>query len=182
MFDGFKHRIGLKQMRREFKSLRRTGKVINLDLAQSVAIIYRVDDENKLATVKKYVKHLKEEEGIRKIFTLGYFPGKELPEFLRPQLEFDFFCKKDLLWNEKPNCNAVKNFCAEYYDILIDLEDEEIVPLRYTLNWSKARFKVGYFSKEFSHYYDLMMSLEKKELSEYITQVNHYLSIINKVS
>lgn len=182
MFEKIKHSIGLKQLRKEFKNFRRTGKVINLEQAQSVALLYRVDDEHKWQLVKKYVKYLKEEEGIRKILTIGFFPGKELPEYLRPQLEFEFICMKDLAWNEKPVGNVSKNFCSEYFDILIDLEPEEIIPLRYILNWSNARFKVGYFTNDYSNYYDLMLQLERKELSEYINQVNHYLSIINKVS
>ena len=182
MFEGIKHKIGLRKMRKEFINLRRNGKVINLEQAQSVAIIYRVEDEKKLTVVKNYVKHLKEEEGVRKIMTLGYFPEKEMSPFLKPQLEFDFFCKKDMQWNERPGGTTVKNFCSEYYDILIDIEREEIVPLRYILNWSKAKFKVGYYTEEHKNYYDLMMQVPKEDTAEFIAQVNYYLSIINKVS
>lgn len=169
-------------MRREFGLLRRNAKVVNLAEAKSVALIYRVEDEKKVQLVKNYVKHLKEEEGIRKIMALGFYPGKEMPGFVKPQLEFEFFCRKELQWNERPGGNVVKNFCNEYYDILIDLEQEEIIPLRYILNWSKAKFKVGYFTGEFKNYYDLMMELQKPDLADYLAQVNYYLSIINKVS
>lgn len=182
MFEGIKKKIGLKQMRREFKNLRRVGKVYNLGNAQSVCIIYNADSEEKYNTVKNYVKHLKEEEGIRKIMALGYVDAKEVPDYLRPKLEFDFFCNKDLAWNYRPGGIIIKNFISEPYDILIDMERHENVPLRYLLNLSKAKFKVGFFNKDYQHYYDLMLDVKNNALVDYIAQVNYYLSIINKNS
>ncbi|MFN3342304.1 MAG: DUF6913 domain-containing protein [Flavobacteriales bacterium] len=182
MFEGIRKKVGRRQMRSEYKGLRRTPKVFNLATAKSVGLIYRVDNEEKFAAVKKYVRHLKEEEGIKRIMALGYVEEKVLPEFARSQLEFDYFCKADLSWSFRPGGNAVKNFCNEVFDILIDLEREEIIPLRHILNKSKGRFKVGYFTEEFKHYYDLLIDVHSAELIDYIAQVNYYLSIINKVS
>jgi hypothetical protein len=182
MFEGLRKKIGTRQLRSEYRNMRRTPKVFNLATAQSVAIIYRCDNEEKFAAVKKYIRHLKEEEGIKRLMALGYVEDKVLPEFARSQLEFDFFCKADITWNFRPGGNAVKNFCNETFDILIDLEREEIIPLRHILNRSKGRFKVGYYTEEFKHFYDLMIDVRTPELMDYIAQVNHYLSIINKVS
>ncbi|MFZ5553331.1 MAG: DUF6913 domain-containing protein [Bacteroidota bacterium] len=182
MFEGIKKKMGLKQARREFRNLRRVGKVYNLGNAQSVCLIYKADSEEKYVTVKNYVKHLKEEEGVRKIMALGYVDDKIVPDYLRPKLEFDFFCNKDLAWNYRPGGTVIKNFVNEPYDILIDMEQDEIVPLRYVLNWSQAKFKVGYFNKDFQHYYDLMLDVKSGELVDYIAQVNYYLSIINKTT
>jgi hypothetical protein len=182
MFEGLKRKIGLKRMRREYRNIRRTPRVSNLSSAQSVGLIYRVDDEEKLEVVKNYVKHLKEEEGIRKVFALGYVEGKELPEFLKAKLEFDYFCFKDMSWDFHPTGNAPKNFCEEAFDILIDMEREEIIPLRHVLNRSKARLKVGYYTQDFMHFYDIMIDVKTNEIVDYIAQVNYYLSILNKVS
>lgn len=182
MFEGLKHRIGLRQMRSEYRALRRNGKVYNLATAQSFALIYRADNEEKFEVVRKYVRHLKEEEGIKRIMALGFVDEKVLPDFAKAKLEFDFFSKADMSWNHRPGGSAVRNFCNEQYDILIDLEREEIIPLRHILNQSRAKFKVGYFTEEFKHYYDLMIDVKSKETVDFIAQVNHYLSIINKVS
>ncbi|MBX7093409.1 MAG: hypothetical protein K1X56_01725 [Flavobacteriales bacterium] len=182
MFEGIKRKIGLRQMRSEYKNLRRVGKVFNLSTAQSVALIYQCDSEEKLEQVKKYVRHLKEEHGIKKLMALGFVNEKTLPEYAKAKLDLDFFCQADLSWNLRPSGNAVRNFCSESYDILIDLEKDEIVPLRHILNKSKSRFKVGYFTEQFGNYYDFMLDVKSTEMLDYIAQVNHYLSIINKVS
>lgn len=178
--NGIKNRMALRIMRKEFKTIKRKGKVINLAEARSIALLYRVDDEKKYQVIKNYVKHLKEEEGIKKIFSIGYVPAKKIPDYLKPRLEFEFFCNKDLSWLNKPHGNLINNFKYEEYDILIDLESEEIIPLRYLLNWSKARFKVGYYNKQYQKYYDLMINTPKKDLVEFISQTNYYLSVINK--
>ena len=173
MFDGIKKSMAMRVMRKEFNMIKRKGKVVNLSEARSVTLLYRVDDEKKYEVVKNYVKYLKEEEGIKKIIAIGYVDAKILPDYLKPRLEFEFF-------SNKPQGNFVNNFKYEEYDILIDLESEEIIPLRYLLNWSKAKFKVGFYNKEFETYYDLMIDIPKKDLIEFISQTNYYLSVINK--
>jgi hypothetical protein len=170
----------MRAMRNEFNALKRKSKVINLAEARSVALLYKVDDEKKYNIIKNYVKHLKEEEGIKKIIAIGYVPAKIIPDYLKPRLEFEFFCNKDLTWKGKPRGNFINNFKYDDYDILIDLESEEIIPLRYLLNWSKAKFKVGFYDKEFECYYDLMIHIPNKDLSDFISQTNYYLSIMNK--
>jgi hypothetical protein len=180
--NNIKRKIARSQVRKEFRNLRRTGKVINLSNAQSVGLIYQVTNQEKFEIIKKYVKHLREEEGIRKIMALGYVDDKILPEFVSPKLDIDFFSNKDVSWNFKPTGTSVRNFINEHWDILIDLEAEEIIPLRYILNLSKARLKVGYRHPESENYYDLMIDVKSPNLVDFIAQTNYYLSIINQVS
>jgi hypothetical protein len=110
---------------------------------------------------------------------LGFIDEKELPADYQSKLEFDFFTRKDLSRFYKPGGNTVKNFIQEDYDILIDLTSEEVIPLRYILNYSRARFKVGFYSEENQPYYDLMINMKKYNMIDFIDQVNHYLKIIN---
>lgn len=179
MFEGLKRKIAQGKLRREFKNLKRVGKVKNLEEALSVGIIYQVDREETYHLVKKYVRFLKEHEGIRKIMALGFIDVKELPPEYQSKLEFDFFTRKELSRFLKPGGITVTNFINEDYDILIDLTNEQIIPLRYILNYSRARFKVGVYSEENEKFYDLMISMKKYNIVDFIDQVNHYLKIIN---
>jgi hypothetical protein len=77
MFEGLKKKIAAGKLKREFKNLKRVGKVKNLDEALSVGIIYNLDREDTYHLVKKYVKFLREQEGIKKIMALGF--GLSLP-------------------------------------------------------------------------------------------------------
>ena len=110
---------------------------------------------------------------------LGFIDEKDLPSDYQSKLEFDFFTRKDLSKFYKPSGITVKNFSGEDYDILIDLTNETIIPLRYILNWSRAKFKVGLYSKENEPFFDLMIKMEKFNMVDFIDQVNHYLKIIN---
>lgn len=179
MFEGIKRKIAANKLKREFKNLKRVGKVKNLDEALSVGIIYRLDREDTYHLVKKYVKFLKEQEGIKKIMALGFIDEKELPADYQSKLEFDFFTRKDLSRFYKPGGTTVKNFINDDFDILIDLTNEQVIPLRYILNYSKAKFKVGNYSEENEPFYDLMINMKKYNMVDFIDQVNHYLKIIN---
>jgi hypothetical protein len=182
--NDIKHKLGNYFLKKELQASNgRSKRVVNIKDANSVALLYKVRDEAWHKTIKRYVAHLKEEEGIRKIMAFGYFDGKEAPHYLQSKLEFDFFSKKDLNWMSKPSGLAVNNFVAESYDILIDLSMESYVPLRHVLNRSKAKFKVGLYSEENEKYYDLMISIQNaKSLPHFIEQVNYYLSIINRTA
>jgi hypothetical protein len=179
MFEGLKRKIALNKLKREFKNLKRVGKVKNLDDALSVGIIYHLDREDTYHLVKKYVRFLKEQEGIKKIMALAFIDAKEMPPEYQSKLEFDFFTRKDLSRFYKPGGTTVKNFIGEDYDILIDLTHEINIPLRYILNYSRAKFKVGYYSEANEPFYDLMINMKKYNMIDYIDQVNHYLKIIN---
>lgn len=181
MFEGIRKNIALRKLKKEFKNTKRIGKVKNLDEALSIGIIYQVDRPETYHLVKKYVKHLKEQEGIRQIMALGFVDEKELHADYNSKLEFDFFCKKDLTKLYRPHGTIIKNFIEEDYDIVIELTNEIIVPLRYMLIKSRAKFKVGFYSEENEPYFDMMINTGKSfNMVDFIDQVNHYLKIINK--
>jgi hypothetical protein len=182
LFDKLKYNLAQKRFKREFKNLNRTGRVYNLDEARSIAILYYLDSEETLSIVKKYVKYLKEEEGIKRILSIGYWDGnpKEVPAYISPKLEFDFLLKHEHAKTGKPSGNLVKNFVHEDFDILIDLTFDRQLPLQFLLNWSVARFKVGVHSEEDLHYYDLTVIQPNRSLTDFIDNSTSILKKINK--
>ncbi len=68
----------------------------------------------------------------------------------------------------------------ETFDILIDLTQKRIVPLRLVLLFSKSPFKVGSFSNEKKPFYDLMIETDPADYKEYVNQVTNYLKIFDK--
>jgi len=80
--------------------------------AQSVGIIFSVEDKQKHDAVKDFVRHL-EQDG-KKVQVLEYLPKKkENYEFL-----FDFFSDKDLsFWGKITSAQAVK-FSETPFDYL----------------------------------------------------------------
>lgn len=175
--------MALSRFKREYRNFKRTGKVFNLDSTRSVGIIYVADNEETVAIIKKYVKYLKEDEGIKNIRTIGYYKKKEktMPPFLTVRLEFDFITQKDHIRGYKPTGNIAKNFAAEEFDVLLDLTFEKELPLLHLLNQSNARFKVGVHDESCVPFYDLMViSPANRSLTDMIDNMNTILKKINK--
>ncbi len=180
VFDKIREKAGSYFLNKELSKTERSPKVYNYTDATKIGILYKVVDDKMYQSVKQFVKHLKEEEGIRKIMALGYVDEKEVPYEYQSKLEFDYFCRKELNKFGKPGGITVNNFIEEEYDILIDLTIEQCLPLRFVLLNSQARFKVGLYSEENQSYFDMMLSIDQlNNIEQLIQSINHYLSIIN---
>lgn len=160
----------------------RQSAVHNFEDAQSVGILYREKGESFYILVKQYVKYLRSEHGIRDIMAMAYVEDKKiLPHYHVHKLKYDYFTGANLNWRMEPNCDQVQNFIDKEYDILIDFEKEPSLPLRFILAESKAAFKVGYYDPDNEPFYDMMLaSGENDTFDEYVKQINHYLTRINK--
>ena len=172
--------IGNYFLQKDLAKRKRKITVCNIEKANSIGILYKVENEKNYQGIKDYVKWLKE-EGVKQVLALGYVEQKELPSYLQHQLSFDFFSSQDLNWYMKPTGNTIANFVTTDYDILIDLSHEECFPVKYALGKSRAKFKVGKYSKKKEPLYDMMIDVkEVKSLRFLVEQITHYLTIINK--
>jgi hypothetical protein len=98
-----------------------------------------------------------------------------------------------LNWYFKPEEYSVKEFVKKQFDILIDLNLEEHLAVRFVLAESASKFKTGRYCFIEPNYYDLMISLpedtkvvdgveEKLEINTLellIKQTEYYLKMIN---
>ena len=179
LFDRLKEWMGIRRLLRDLPQDRKPI-ARNLALARKVAIVYVVEDEAAHNHVKNYVKRVKEELGISNIMALGYSDQKVMPHFLHARLNFDAICQKDLNWYRIPQGNAVQNFMAEEFEVLIDLTLEDRLPVQYILAKSRARFKVGRWSDSNKKILDMMIDMAgSRSLPQLIQQVHHYLLMVN---
>ena len=179
LFDRLKEWMGIRRLLRDLPQDRKPI-ARNLGLARKVAIVYVVEDEAAHNYVKNYVKRVKEELGISNIMALGYSDQKVMPHYLHARLNFDAICQKDLNWYRIPQGNAVQNFMAEEFEVLIDLTLEDRLPVQYILAKSRARFKVGRWSDSNKKILDMMIDMAgSRSLPQLIQQVHHYLLMVN---
>ena len=95
-------------------------------------------------------------------------------------MQYDFFYQKDLNWYYKPQNYIIDNFVQKEYDILINLCDSSIIPIKYLVASSMAHFKIGIYEEEYE-IYDLMISLkEDKSIDKLMIEIKRYLKLINK--
>ena len=74
------------------------------------------------------------------------------------KLDSGFFCKSDLNWYGRPT-NEVQQFIESDFDILIDLELEPVLALKYILKSSNAKMKVGPEQIDFPSDYDINIGI-----------------------
>ncbi len=178
-FDRLKDALGRRALRREEQQDRKPV-VRNLSVMSKVAIVYLVRDESDFDHVRNYVKRIKKELGISRVMALGYVDAKHLPHYMSSRLNYDQFCQKDLDWYRRPHGNTVENFIAEEYEVLIDLTLDDLLPIQHIVAKSRARFKVGRYSRGNERFLDMMIDMAgSQSLPQLITQVHHYLLMVN---
>lgn len=153
--------------------------ITNLSEARTIGILYVVNDTPDFDVVETFVGHLQKEH--KEVRALGYVKNKNLISRFLPRLSYDFFSRRDITWYYKPLHEKVNDFVSQEFDILIDLNLEDFFPLKYISGLSKARCRVGPFTEHNTDFYDLMVEAKAGvTVSEYIGQICHYLSIINR--
>ncbi len=178
VMDNIKRKLSDFSFMREV-SPNRVVKAINIKNAQRVGIVYRGDDEEAKELVERYVKFLKNYKV--KCKTLGYYNADELPRYVTPKLEYDYFVKKDLNWKLKTLIPEVENFIQTPFDILIDTTVKEDEVLRFIVRKSQSTFKVGAAGLKDSSDLDFTINLKEGEgLRQLMKGLDNYLHLINK--
>ncbi len=163
----------------EVKNLHREKKFMNMEEAKTIGIVFEASDAGNFELVKKYITYLRDMK--KKVKAIGYYDQKNIPPMAYSKLEYDFFCQKDLNWYNAPGNVYVKNFMEDKYDILLDLNLNDLFPLHYISTMSKASFKVGKRSEQNNSIFDLLIETDnEKGLKYFLKNIDTYLFIINK--
>jgi hypothetical protein len=179
LISNLKYKYGLHRLKNDFRKPENNAVVCNLKNAASIGVIYNATKIEDFNAVKYFVAELK--KITPEVFALGYVNKKELDNFHIQPLEFLFFCLKDLNKYYKPNEGSVTEFANKEFSILIDLNLEEVLSVRFVLAESKALFKVGRRTSIEPNYYDLMLDInpaDENALEFFIEQVQIYLNMI----
>jgi hypothetical protein len=119
--------------------------------AQSMGIIFSVEDKQKHSDIKEFIRLL-EQDG-KKVHVLEYLPlKKENYEFM-----FDFFSVQDLnFWGNLKSDKAIQ-FSETPFDYLFCIDKESNPLVLNLLARSKARCRVGRFHETESPYFEMMI-------------------------
>jgi hypothetical protein len=165
----------LKFLKYKTKSFLKNNSVVRTSLpykqAQSIGIIFSVEDKRKHDEVKEFVKRL-ELEG-KQVKVICFLPkNKDNYEFL-----YDFFTDKDLsFWGSITSETAIR-FADTPFDFLFYLDS---APNPYILNIlarSKARCRVGKLFEKGEPYFELMLEI-KNGTKSIIDGIHSYASRI----
>jgi hypothetical protein len=178
MLEKYKKSYGLRKMIKEYNSFKRTTIACNLTDAKTIGITWNIATDY-FDTIKDFVSELKGQN--KKVIVLGYIDNKENNGIEMQLPEFIFFNKKDLNWYYKPIGENAVNFIKSTFDILIDFDFENTLPIEYAVAKSNAKFKVGKNEGNSPNLYDLslVISNESKNILPYfIEQLKKYLNMV----
>jgi len=178
MFRRIRTFIGKYFFNKELLKLSQNHKMINLEEAKRIGILYTLDDVPAYNLVSGFVSQLQHDH--KEVKALGYVRDKSLISRFLPKLSYDYFSKKDINWFFIPIHSKVKDFIGKEFDILIDLSLQDTFTLKYISGLSRAFCRVGKYSEENTDYYDLLFDVKATlSLNDYIKQITHYLTVIN---
>jgi len=170
-----RHKLASYLFYKDHANKKRSGAAISIDRATNIGIIYDSTSESNYELVKSLVKEFRDDH--KDVLALGFYNTKELPSSRFAKLGLDYFTKKDLSWKFKPNSVVITNFIDTRFDILICLNIEKSIPLKYIASMSEAKFKIGRYDEHYTYLYDLMISVdESTSLKQYIIQTKYYLN------
>jgi len=169
--------IGETVLNHKFSKLRRDKKVVNLLEAQTIGLVYKVNDEKLFNAVKRLIKDLTSDK--RQVMALGFVDDITIPDYCVVAYSGYYFNRKDLNWYKLPKSDYINTFINKEYDILIDLSTSNDLILQYIIGLSRAKFKVGRQRRGFTKYYDLMIRMKRKApMTDFAEQAIHYLTVL----
>ena len=168
----WKDRIFLWRLKR-LSQPERERKGCSLKNAQSVGLVYLERDHAHYREIKGLAKTLKEEYGVKRIGLMSYVPSdeKETPNWLVKKLDSGYLCKSDLNWHGWPT-KEFEAFVDTPFDILIDLEIDPVLQLKFVVRKSQAAMKVGIDNAPWNDDLDVRLVLEDAPDEEDMEEVD----------
>ena len=178
MFGKIRSFIGEYYFRKELAKGSRTRKLTNLREAKKIGILYNLDDVPDYEIISEFVTQLQHDR--KEVKALGYVKNKVLVSRFLPKLSYDFFSSKDMNWFYRPVNEKLKDFIHKDFDLLIDLDTRDTLPLKYISGLSRSLCRIGRYSVAHASCFDLMIDVNPTTpVTEFINQITHYLTIIN---
>lgn len=172
----FRERLGFWKLKRKSAAVeRQRASQIRWSEKPSIGLLYfyRVEEEKAL---HDWVEN-KAKSGF-KVRSLGFMElakGESLPA---SGLRYEFFSQKELNWFYEPVSPAVQNFIAEEFDVLIDLDRVGRLPIRYALQQSKARMRIGRCGEEVP--FDLCFEVDRQtDINAFLKITEQYLDMLD---
>jgi len=167
--------------KKRLKKVARQKKVINYFDAKNIGLLYDASIEENYLQITDLTRQLQKDG--KKVISLGFVRQKKRPDYCFPKLIFGFFSARDFTWNYKPKINFVDTFINKEMDIIIDFSPDDIFHTKFISGLSKATYKIGIYSKEYYHLYDLLIDVnyQTSSLEEIIEHTMHYLKTINTI-
>lgn len=182
LFKNIRLKRGEAILRKKVQNIKRNKFRGNLASVKKIGIVWDVASVGDFEHLSQFNQKMNE-RGID-VKVIGYYPGKLLPDRLTA-IRFLWCLKKsDLNFFFIPLSEEAELFTSTPFDVLIDMNFNNVFPLKYISAMSSASLKVGLFNKgTCTEYYDLMFEIKKPvNAGDYLSNIIHYLELINNTT
>jgi hypothetical protein len=172
-------KIGNSILEKKLDKISRKVCYTNIDQVKKIGIVWDASYVNDFTCLSKFYQRMNERN--IEVRIIGYFPGNKLPDEYTALRYMNCFRRNEVSFFYLPSSSECESFIREHFDVLIDLNFKNSLPLKYITSLSNAGLKVGLFESEKNgRNYDLMMDLSKPvNVDMYLDQVLLYLEMIN---
>jgi hypothetical protein len=172
-------KIGNSILEKKLDKVSRKVCYTNIGQVRKIGIVWDASFVSDFAYLSKFFQSMNERN--IEVRIIGYFPGSKLPDEYTALRYMNCIRRNEVSFFYLPSSPECESFIREYFDVLIDINFKNSLPLRYITCLSNAGLKVGLFESEKNgKNYDLMMELSKPvNVDLYLDQVLLYLEMIN---
>ncbi len=161
----FTARKARKVSLKEFKNVRYVG------------ILFDASTEDKYRRAAHLVRHFRSLN--KEVDAIGLLSATEIPHYADVTLSFNYLKNKEINWYGLPIASFTNDFIKKEFDLLIDLNFEKEITLRYLLKSSMTHCKVGLNQGEDEVLYDFMLEgISPKDLNLFLKELLRYLEMI----
>lgn len=178
LFKKLRLRIGKAILSNKAGRKKRVVRYTNFSDVRNIGIVWDASKTSEFSSLGKFHQKMLEMKIDVKI--LGYFTGKNLPDQYTAIRYLTCFRKDEISTFYYPASSETNSFINNAFDVLIDINPDKLLPLRYVTSLSNAHLKVGLLDHDSDDSpLDLLMELKNPvDIDSYLTQVIHYLGMI----
>ena len=102
-----------------------------------------------------------------------------MPHYADITLSYNYLLKKDVSWYDFPTSSFTDEFLNKEFDLLIDLNFENIPALRTLTSYSLAHCKIGLNQGDDSDVFDFMLEgIPRDDINLFLKELLKYLELI----
>ncbi len=150
------------------------AETISFEKATKFGILFYARTEAEMVAVTDLISFLWEHK--KTSIILGATIGFPVAKSRLTNMNFTQLKEEEFDWRNIPRGYRILNFLDNDFDILIDLTQEDYLPVTYLLALSKSKIKVGRYDRNSHGLYHFMLDTwQKPDIFNFTDQVKQYL-------
>lgn len=165
-------------LRYRVSRMKRRKMLLPFSQIRNAGLLFEITTQKDFSVAQRIVRDLK--SGGKKVMSIGYYPGKELPDFCIGETTGYCFNHKELSFFGLPRSDYLRKFCHIEFDLLIDLSVNHHFILEYLSALSVARVKMAVSQGNQRKSSDILIQTKNPVgLEEAYDLMMHYLLALN---